>query len=66
MDAEVYRGYSLWGHAIRQGHEFAASGTITQNNTLVETSGVLGSFETENEAQLVGFNWCRAWVDGHH
>lgn len=66
MEAETYKGYSLWGHAIRQGHEYAASGTVTQDNKLVETSGVLGTFETENEAQLVGLNWCHAWVDGHH
>jgi hypothetical protein len=66
MGAETYKGYSLWGHAIRQGHESAASGTVTQDNKLVETSGVLGTFETENEAQLVGLDWCRAWVDGHH
>jgi hypothetical protein len=66
MDAETYKGYSIWGHAIRQGHEYAASGTITQNNKLVETSGVLGSFESEDEAQLAGLDWCRAWVDGHH
>jgi len=44
MDAELYRGYSIWGHAIRQGDGYAASGTITRNNKLVETSGVLGQF----------------------
>lgn len=65
MEAEVYKGYSLWGHAIRQGDEYAASGTVTRNNKLVETSGVLGNFESEDEAQLTGLNWCRAWVDGH-
>lgn len=63
MDAETYKGYSIWGHAIRQGHEYAASGTITRNNKLVETSGVLGSFETEEEAEVVGLSWSRAWVD---
>lgn len=65
MDAEVYKGYSLWGHAIRQGHEYAASGTVTQNNKLVETSGVLGNYESEDEAQLAGLDRCRAWVDSH-
>lgn len=65
MDAEVYKGYAIWGHAIRQGHEYAAGGTVTRNSTLVETSGVLGNFESEDEAQLVGLNWCRAWVDSH-
>ncbi|RDU98932.1 hypothetical protein [Trinickia dinghuensis] len=65
MDAEVYKGYSIWGHAIRQGHEYAASGTVTRNSKLVETSGVLGHFESDDEAQAVGLNWCRAWVDSH-
>jgi hypothetical protein len=65
MEAELHKGYSIWGHAIRQGQGYATSGTITRNNKLVETSGVLGSFETEDEAELVGLNWCRAWVDNH-
>ncbi|CAM2195954.1 protein of unknown function [Paraburkholderia kururiensis] len=39
--------------------------TVTRNNKLVETSGVLGNFESENQAQLVGLDWCRAWVDSH-
>ncbi|EKS9796314.1 MULTISPECIES: hypothetical protein [Burkholderia] len=65
MEAKVYKGYLLWGHVIRQGHEYAASDTVTRNNKLVETSGVLGSFESEDEAQLAGLDWCRAWVDNH-
>jgi hypothetical protein len=65
MDADAYKGYAIWGHAIPQGHEYAASGTVTRNNKLVETSGVLGNFENEDEAQLIGLNWCRAWVDNH-
>ncbi|QCP48315.1 hypothetical protein FAZ95_03415 [Trinickia violacea] len=65
MEAEHYKEYAIWGHAIRQGHGYAASGTITRNNKLVETSGVLGVVETEDEAELVSLNWCRAWVDNH-
>jgi hypothetical protein len=71
MEAETYKGYSIWGHAILQQEgilqpkKFAASGTITKNTKLVEASGVLGSFETEEEAQLVGLAWARAWVDSH-
>lgn len=65
MDAERYKGYSIWGHAIPQGHEYAASGTITQNTMLVQTSGVLGAFESEREAELAGLDWSRAWVDSH-
>ncbi|QCP48285.1 hypothetical protein FAZ95_03235 [Trinickia violacea] len=65
MDAELYKGYSIWGHAIRQSHGYAASGTITRSNKLVEASGVLGSFESEDEGEFVGLDWCRAWVDSH-
>ncbi|WP_206996486.1 hypothetical protein [Trinickia mobilis] len=65
MEAELYNGYSIWGHAIRQGQGYVASGTITRNNKLVETSGVLGSFESETDAEIMGLNWCRAWVDNH-
>lgn len=63
MNAEIYKGYAIWGHAIRQGHQYAASGTITQNNKLVETSGVLGHFETEEDAETAGLDWSRAWID---
>ena len=65
MEAELYNCYSIWGHAIRQGTGYAAGGTVTRDNKLIETSGVLGSFETELDAELVGLNWCRAWVDNH-
>jgi hypothetical protein len=71
MEVENYRGYRIWGHAIVQQEDilqperYAASGTITQNNRLVEASGVLGAFDTEQEAQLVGLSWARAWVDNH-
>jgi hypothetical protein len=65
MDAELYRGFSIWGHSIRQNHGFAASGTVTKQNQLVEASGVLGVFDTEEDAALAGLNWCRAWVDSH-
>jgi len=26
---------------------------------------VLGNFESEDEAQLAGLSWCRAWIDRH-
>ena len=57
MEAQTYHGYQIWGHAILQQDEilqperFAASGTITQNNKLVEASGVLGVFDTEDDAR---------------
>ncbi|AOI79862.1 MULTISPECIES: hypothetical protein [Burkholderia] len=71
MEAQTYRGYQIWGHAILQQEEimqperFAASGTITQNNRLVEASGVLGVFDTEDEARDAGLEWARAWIDNH-
>jgi hypothetical protein len=71
MESESCRGYNFWGHAIRQQEDilqperYAASGTITRNNKLIETSGVLGLFDTEEEAQHAGLAWARAWVDCH-
>ena len=48
MESETYRGYSVWGHAIRgqedilKAERFAASGTITRYSKMFNTSGVLG------------------------
>ncbi|WP_321813162.1 MULTISPECIES: hypothetical protein [unclassified Paraburkholderia] len=71
MEQESYKAFILWGYAIAQQdvllapERFAASGTITQANKLVEASGVLGLFDTEQEAQEAGLAWARAWVDAH-
>ncbi|MEM5386679.1 hypothetical protein VSR68_24200 [Paraburkholderia phymatum] len=70
MRSEKHQGYMLWGHAILQQEgrvnteRYAASGTITKDNRVVEASGVLGEFGTEEEAELAGIQWARAWVDG--
>jgi hypothetical protein len=71
MQTEKYCEYTLWGHAILQ-HEdilrpeqFAGSGTIMRDSKVVEVSGVLGTFDTDEEAELAGLSWCRAWVDSH-
>lgn len=70
MQTEKYRGYTLWGHAIVQQEDilqpihFAGSGTVTRDTKVVEASGVLGLFDTDEEAELMGLSWCRAWVDG--
>ncbi|KVU38865.1 hypothetical protein WK66_25805 [Burkholderia ubonensis] len=67
----TYKGYVLWGYAIEQQEEatapeqYAASGTITRDRNFVEASGVLGVFESEEEAQDAGLSWARAWVDSH-
>ncbi|MDN7799347.1 hypothetical protein [Burkholderia vietnamiensis] len=69
MQQATYKGYVLWGHAIEQQEEvlaperYAASGTITRERKLIEASGVLGVFDTEEEAQDAGLSWARAWVD---
>jgi hypothetical protein len=65
MKAETYKGYSIWGHAIPEGHAYLASGTVMRDRRLVEASGVLGSYETEEDAMLAGLDWARAWVDNH-
>lgn len=71
MQSERYRGYVLWGHAILQQEDilqaerYAASGTITRDTKVIEASGVLGAFGTEEEAESAGLAWARAWVDSH-
>jgi hypothetical protein len=71
MERQTYQGYVVWGHAIAQRADvlqrerYAASGTITRDNKLVEASGVLGTFDSEQEAQNAGLSWARAWVDNH-
>jgi hypothetical protein len=71
MESQSYNGYSVWGHSILQQEyilepeRYAASGTITMGGKLIEASGVLGHFDTEEEAQHAGLDWARAWVDAH-
>lgn len=71
MQNETYRGYTLWGHAILQREDlprqkrFAGSGTITRDARVVEVSGVLDAFDTDQEAESAGIAWCRAWIDSH-
>jgi hypothetical protein len=71
MQTEKYRGYTLWGHAILQQEDilraerFAGSGTIMRDTKVVEVSGVLGTSDTNEEAESAGLSWCRAWVDNH-
>ncbi|MGF6873679.1 hypothetical protein [Paraburkholderia sp. MM5477-R1] len=69
MQSEQHQGYMLWGRAILQQKEilhperYAASAAITKDNKVLEASGVLGEFDTEEEAELAGIQWARAWVD---
>jgi hypothetical protein len=67
MESENFNGYNVWGHAVLQREDvlmqgrYAACGTSTQNNKLVDASGVLGYFDTEEDAQQAGLAWARAW-----
>ena len=69
MRSENHKGYTLWGHSILQEEDgsqrkrYAASGTITLENKVIEASGVLGQFSTDDEAEQAGLRWARAWVD---
>ncbi|USX06685.1 hypothetical protein [Paraburkholderia fungorum] len=71
MESGSYNGYRIFGHAILQQEDvlspeqYAGSGTITRDTKIVEASGVLGVFDTEEEAQFAGLDWARAWVDSH-
>jgi hypothetical protein len=71
MQSEIYRGYAVWGHAIQEQqdileHErYAASGTVTKDGKFVEASGILGVVDSESEAEHLGLEWSRAWVDNH-
>lgn len=71
MQSENYRGYAVWGHAIREQQDilererYAASGTVTKGGKFIEASGILGVVDTEEEAEHIGLEWARAWVDNH-
>ena len=60
MQTEKYRGYTLWGHAILQAEQYAGSGAVMRDTKVVEVSGVLGFFDTNEEAESAGLSWCRA------
>ena len=59
----------MWGHAIREQPDileqerYAASGTVTKDGKLVEASGILGVVDSEPDAEHLGLEWARAWVD---
>ncbi|MFM0226573.1 hypothetical protein [Paraburkholderia dipogonis] len=71
MESQTYHGYTVWGHAILQQEDilrperYGASGTITLAGKLIEASGILDHFDTEEEAQRAGLEWARAWIDSH-
>lgn len=63
MEAEIYKRYVIYGHSIREGEGFAASGTVLHAGRLLGASGVLELFHTEGEARAAGIAWAREWVD---
>jgi hypothetical protein len=71
MQSETYKGYKVWGHAIQQQEallqpiRFGGSGTVTRSSKFVEASGLIGVFDTEEEAERAGLDWARAYVDDH-
>jgi hypothetical protein len=71
MQNVLYRGFAVWGHAIREQSEilerdrFSASGTVTKDGKFVEASGVLGIFDSEDAAHECGLSWARALVGNH-
>lgn len=54
-----------WTKANRLVLRFAGSGAVTRDTKLVNVSGVLVSFDTNEEAKAACLSWCRAWVDGN-
>jgi len=71
VESETYLGYNVWGHAIFQQEDilqperYAASGTITASGKLIEASGILSYYDSEEEAQQAGLDWARGWVDAN-
>ncbi|SKC69470.1 hypothetical protein [Paraburkholderia hospita] len=71
MESATYKGYVLWGHAIREQQEilererYASSGTVTKGGKFVEASGILEVVDSELDAEQLGLEWARAWVDSH-
>jgi hypothetical protein len=57
------RSRLLQEEGILSPERYAGSGTITSDTKMVEASGVLGVFDTEEVAQLAGLGWARASVD---
>jgi hypothetical protein len=66
METEVYKGYSIYGHSIEQKTGYGASGTVVRDERVVQSSGILAIFSTEEEALHAGLEWAREWIDGHN
>jgi hypothetical protein len=64
METEVYKGFSIYGHSIEHEAGYAASGTVVRDDRVVQSSGILAIFPTDEEALLAGLAWAREWIDG--
>jgi hypothetical protein len=62
---EAHRDYRLCGHALQVEGGFEASGTVVKRQRLVEASGALDVYPSEEEAIRAGAEWARAWVAQH-
>jgi hypothetical protein len=65
METEVYKGFSIYGHSIEREAGYGASGTIMRDGRVVQSSGILDIYPTEEEALLTGIAWAREWIDSH-
>lgn len=61
----------VWGHAIREQQDIlererhAASDTVIKGGKFVDASGILDVVDSESEAEHIGLEGARAWVDSH-
>jgi hypothetical protein len=65
METEVYKGYAIYGHSIEQEAGYAASGTVVRDDRVVQSSGILEVFPSEEDALRAGLAWAREWIDSH-
>jgi len=60
MESGSYKEYRIFGHVIHQQEDilsperYAGSGTITRDTKIVEATGVLGVFDTEERSAACG------------
>ncbi|SAL18588.1 hypothetical protein AWB64_01266 [Caballeronia sordidicola] len=65
MQTVGYKGFLLYGHSIEQQDGFAASGTVVQDGKLVQSSGVLAVYQSDEDAMDAGVRWAQEWIDFH-
>jgi hypothetical protein len=63
MQEDVYKGHAIYGHSIGQSAGYAASGTVMRDGRVIQSSGILEIFATDEEALFAGLAWAREWID---